>query len=94
MRYDFGVTETEAARRRTLITGADPRLRGSDGSAFRPGAGIQSLGVNAAYLRTIMEGWALVGIASYQHLLGPGTKSPLVRSNSQFTAGLGLGWSF
>jgi outer membrane scaffolding protein for murein synthesis (MipA/OmpV family) len=94
MRYDFGVSPDQAAQRQTLIGGGDPRLRAGDGVAFSPAAGIQSLGVSTAYLRSIVEGWSLVGIASYQKLLGPGTRSSLVRSTSQLTAGLGLGWSF
>jgi para-nitrobenzyl esterase len=94
MRYDYGETADQATRRQVLIGGGDPRLRPRDGVAFSPSGGMQSVGVNVAYLRSIVEGWALVGLASYQRLLGPGTSSPLVRSTSQFTTGLGLGWSF
>ena len=41
MAYDFGITEQQAAARRTLIAAGDPRLSAAAGSSYAPGGGLK-----------------------------------------------------
>jgi hypothetical protein len=48
LRWDFGVSEAQAARRRELIESGAPGLRPSDGVPYTPGCGLRELRATAS----------------------------------------------
>jgi len=66
--------------------------------AYRPGSGVHALALQGGALTQFGNGpFGLFGIARYERLVGDAAKSPVVRqlgSRNQFTAGLGLSYTF
>lgn len=94
MRYDFGFTDAEAARRLSLIAAGDRRLRSSDAAPVIPEAGLQSVGRSATALVLLPKRMLLAFVASVTRLSDAVSVSPLVRSRTQRTLGVGLGVRF
>jgi outer membrane scaffolding protein for murein synthesis (MipA/OmpV family) len=91
MRREFGVTDSEARRRQSLIDAGDDRLRADAGRAYRPSGGLRHLG--AAFLLGYLfsDRWSLLGFGGVDRLGGEAVGSPLVRREEQFSVGVGLG---
>ena len=66
--------------------------------AYRPGSGVHALALQGGGLTRFGRGpFGLFGIARYERLVGDAADSPVVRqlgSRNQFTAGLGLSYTF
>jgi outer membrane protein len=82
----FGVTPVQSAN-----TGG--RL-----AAYRPDGGVRSLGFIGSASYEFTPDWSVQAFARYDRLVGEASRSPLVRSSdgsvNQFSAGLGLSYSF
>lgn len=90
MAYDFGVTRSEAARRAELIARGDDRLRPGEGRAYRPSAGLRSMGIGTTIGFRLGGAWGLVGVAEVSHLGGLAARSPIVRQRTSVSGGLGV----
>ncbi|WP_203310356.1 MULTISPECIES: MipA/OmpV family protein [Sphingomonas] len=79
----FGVSAGDAAR--------------SGLGVYRPGGGVQAVGVTAGFLRAIGGPWGLYTYARYDRLVGDDADSPVTRrfgSRSQPAGGIGLSYTF
>jgi outer membrane scaffolding protein for murein synthesis (MipA/OmpV family) len=94
MRREFGVTDAEAARRRSLIASGHARLRAADGIAYSPGGGLRHLGVSVSLAYLVSRRWSLIAFGGGERLGGEAAASPLVRRREQFSGGVGLGYRF
>ncbi|HWA17154.1 MAG TPA: MipA/OmpV family protein [Gemmatimonadales bacterium] len=94
MRWDFGVTDREAARRQALIDAGDDRLEADEGRAYRPDAGLRHLGASLSLTYPMTAHWALVGFGGVDRLSSEANASPLVRRREQVSGGFGLGYRF
>ncbi len=78
--------------------GVTPAVATATGlTAFAPGGGFQAVGVVAGLTYMLDRNWGLYGHAGYDRLIGDAARSPIVRafgSRDQFTAGLGIFYSF
>ena len=77
------------------ITAADSAASGL--AAFRPGGGVEGVGIAAGYLRQLNKRIGLSAYARYDHLVGDAGRSPYVRaagSRSQPSVGLALSYTF
>lgn len=94
MRFDFGITDVQAARRRALLKAGDKRLRLGDTAAFAPSAGLKEVRgtLQAAY--ALGGALHLVGLTSLGHLRNDAKDSPLARRRSALAVALGLTRSF
>ncbi len=94
MRREFGVSNTEAARRDALIAAGDPRLRADEGGAYRPGTGLRSVGPALSLVRLLSPHWGITGFGGLDYLVGDAARSPLVRRRAVVGGGLGIGYRF
>jgi len=76
----FGVTSKQSAR--------------SGLREYRPEAGLKSVGMQIMLIYPFMEKWGLQVLGGYDRLVGDAADSPVVRDADQFSAGLGLSYSF
>ena len=90
MSFDFGVSRREAARRSELIARGDRRLRTGEDRAYRPGAGLRSIGLGRTIGLQIGHRWGLVGVAALSRLGSQAAGSPLVRSRNGAAGGVGI----
>jgi outer membrane protein len=63
---------------------------------FDPDGGLKGIGIEANLRYALSPRWSLVGNAGYERLIGDAADSPItnVGSENQFTAGLGLTYTF
>jgi outer membrane protein len=94
MRWDFGVTGTEAARRQALITAGDDRLEADEGGPYRPEAGLRQIGASLSLMYAVSSHWAVLGFGGLDWLSDEAAASPLVRRREQVSGGIGLGYRF
>lgn len=94
MRWDFGVTGAEAARRQALIAAGDDRLEDDEGAPYRPEAGLRQVGASLSLMYAVSSHWALLGFGGLDWLSDEAAASPLVRRREQWSGGLGLGYRF
>lgn len=92
MRREFGVTEAEATRRQQLIDDGDDRLNADEGSAYRPGASLRSVGPSLTAIVLLSPRWSLIGFGGADYLIGDAADSPLVRRRTSVSGGVGLGF--
>ena len=92
MRREFGVTETEAARRQALIDDGDDRLEADEGVAYRPGASLRSVGPSLTAIVLLSPRWSLIGFGGADYLIGDAADSPLVRRKTNLSGGIGIGY--
>lgn len=90
MRYDFGVSTTEAARRAQLIASGDPRLRPGDGRSYRPDGGVKEVGGSANLAVVLSPRWSAFGFAGVSRLSDEAAASPLVRRRTGWSGGGGI----
>ena len=78
--------------------GVTPAAAATSGlPAFRPGGGVQSVGVTAGYHRMLGERWGVAVYGRYDRLVGDAADSPVTRglgSRSQPSAGIALSYTF
>jgi outer membrane protein len=92
MRREFGVTETEAARRQQLIDDGDDRLEPDEGVAYRPEAGLRSVGPSMTLVFVLSPKWSILGFGGADYLLKDAADSPIVRRRTSVSGGLGVGF--
>lgn len=66
-------------------------------SAYRPGAGVHSLGAASGFHASLGGAFGVLGYAQAERLVGDAGKSPFIRrfgSRNQFSGGLGLSYTF
>ncbi len=78
--------------------GVTPAVAAATGlPAFDAGSGFHAVGVAAGLTYMLDRSWGIYGFAGYDRLIGDAADSPIVRafgSRDQFSAGLGLSYSF
>jgi outer membrane scaffolding protein for murein synthesis (MipA/OmpV family) len=94
MRWDFGVTGAEAARRQALIAAGDHRLEADEGGRYRPKAGLRQVGASLSLMYAVSSHWAVLGFGGLDWLGDQAAASPLVRRREQVSGGIGLGYRF
>ena len=87
---EFGVTATEAARRRGLLESGDPRLRTGDDRIYAPGGGMKELGANFALLHPMSSRTTMVAFGRLGRLQGDAAESPLVRNRTTMSSGVAV----
>ena len=94
MRWDFGVSGTEAARRQAMLDGGDDRLPADAGVAYAPDAGLRQVSASLTVIRIVSTHWAVIGIGGLDRLSDEAAASSLVRERMQVTGGLAVGYQF
>jgi outer membrane scaffolding protein for murein synthesis (MipA/OmpV family) len=94
MRWDFGVSAAEAARRQALIAAGDDRLEADESGPYRPKAGLRQVGTSLSLMYAVSSHWAVLGFGGLDWLSDQATASPLVRRREQVSGGIGLGYRF
>ena len=94
MRWDFGVTGAEAARRQAMLDGGDTRLPADAGVAYSPDAGLRQVSASLTVIRIVSTHWAVIGIGGLDRLSDEAAASSLVRERMQLTGGLAVGYQF
>lgn len=92
LRRDFGISQTEAARRQTLIDAGDRRLGPNDAGVFRPGGGPWNVGASASLMYAMSPRWAVLGMGGLRWLREEVADSPVVRRPRQPWGGLSVMW--
>ena len=94
MAFEFGVSDAQSARRRTLASAGDPRLQGVDTRAYAPESGLKqaSAGATLAYLLT--ERTRAVLLAQATQLGRDAFDSPIVRARRGATTAIAIAWAF
>lgn len=86
------------ARFQRAYFGVDPAQSARTGLAvFQPDGGVHAVGVASSVQHQFNGRWGLYGYAAYDRLVGDAADSPFIRSfgsRNQFSAGLGLTYSF
>ena len=88
--WEFGITPAQASRRGALLLAGDPDLRPADARPFTPSAGLREFRAEAMLQWRVTD--RLMGMAMLQHgqLLKDAAMSPLTRSKTQTSFGLGF----
>ena len=92
MRWDFGVSVTEAARRQALIAMGDDRLEAGEGIPYAPDGGLRHLGASLSLVYILSPRWTMLGFGGVERLSDEAAASPLVRQRGQVSGGIGLGY--
>jgi MipA family protein len=94
MRREFGVTGEEATRRQALIDEGDGRLEADEGVAYRPEAGLRSVGPSVTLVFLLSPKWSILGFGGADYLLQDAAESPIVRQRTSVSGGVGIGYRF
>jgi outer membrane scaffolding protein for murein synthesis (MipA/OmpV family) len=94
LRWDFGVSESQAARRGELIEQGAPDLRPADGQPFTPECGLRELRASVALGYAVSLRLSLIATATGVRLENGAAASPLTREPNTWEGGLGLAWRF
>ncbi len=94
MRREFGVTGAEASRRQALIDEGDDRLEADEGVAYRPQAGLRSIGPSMTLVLLLSPKWSILGFGGADYLLKDAADSPIVRRRTSVSGGVGVGYRF
>jgi outer membrane scaffolding protein for murein synthesis (MipA/OmpV family) len=92
LRWDFGVTPTEAGRRGVLLAAGAPGLLPDDDVAYDPTCGLRELRANVTLAYGLTQRLSLIGIGSGIRYERGAAESPLIRQRNNWVAGVGLGW--
>lgn len=92
MRRDFGMTQSESARRQSLIDAGDPRLRPGDAMVYQPDGGMRQFGGSLSIRYALSQRWFVFGFGGVDWLSDRASASALVRRRSQPYVGLGTGF--
>ena len=94
LRWDFGVSEAQAAQRRALLEGGAPGLRPEDGVPYTPRCGLRELRGTASVGYALSPRLSLFGSGTGVRLERGAAESPLTRERNSWEAGVGLAWRF
>ena len=94
LRWDFGVSEEQANRRRALIAAGHGGLRAEDAIPYRPDCGLRELRGTLALGYALSPRLSLIGTGAAVRLEGGAARSPLTRERNSWEAGVGLAWRF
>jgi outer membrane scaffolding protein for murein synthesis (MipA/OmpV family) len=94
MRYEFGVTEAQAATRQGLIDDGDTRLRDGDGEAYAPSAGLKQSIASASLAYAMSDRTRVLVFAQGSRLSDEATRSSLVRRRDGTSGGMAVVWGF
>jgi len=94
MRWDFGASGAEAARRQAMLDAGDDRLPTDAGVAYAPDAGLRQVSASLTVVRIVSTHWAVIGIGGLDRLSDEAAASSLVRERLQVTGGLAVGYQF
>jgi MipA family protein len=94
LRWDFGVSEAQAARRRELLESGAPGLRPEDGVPYTPRCGLRELRATGSLGYVLSPKLSLFGSVTGVRLERGAAESPLTRERNTWEAGLGLAWRF
>lgn len=92
--YDFGVTPEQAATRQALLNAGNTDLRPEDGKPYDLKAGLRQAQLRVAYLYKVTPKLGLIAFVAEDAFLKDVRNSPLVRSTSNTTLGLGFRYQF
>ena len=92
--YDYGVTPDQAAARTALLASGDPRLRPGEDRAFAPGGGLARVALTGLLAFAADAHWRWFGLAQVTRLQGDALDSPLVRTPTYGTVGVGFTYRF
>jgi outer membrane scaffolding protein for murein synthesis (MipA/OmpV family) len=92
MRFDFGISGAESARRLALIAQGDPRLSDADGGPYDPRAGLRQFDGSASLGYMMSRRTTVVLFGSASRLSSEAARSPLVRARDGVTGGLVLAY--
>ncbi len=92
LRWDFGVGQVQAARRRELIEQGAPGLDPSDGVPYSPACGLRELRATGALGYALSPRLSIIGTGGAVRLERGAAASPLTRERHSWEAGLGLSW--
>lgn len=94
LRWEFGVSEAQAARRRELLESGAPGLRPSDAVAYTPRCGLRELRATGSLGYALTPRISTFASAAGVRLEGGAAESPLTRVRNGWEAGVGLAWQF
>ena len=94
MRREFGISDSEAARRQAMIDAGDDRLEPDAGRAYEPEGGLRHLGAGISLIYPATVRWSLIGFTGVERLSDEAAESSLVRQREQFAGGVGVGYRF
>jgi outer membrane scaffolding protein for murein synthesis (MipA/OmpV family) len=94
LRWDFGVSGTQAARREELLAGGTPGLEPGDDVAYAPECGLRELRASAVLGYALTQRLSILGTGTGVRLENGAAESPLTRERNTWEAGLGLAWRF
>ncbi len=92
LRWDFGVTGAQAARRRELVAQGAPDLGPADGNPYQPACGLREIRGTGTLGYSIGPRWSLFGMVTGVRYERGAAASPLTRERTSWEAGLGLSW--
>ena len=94
MRYEFGVTDGQAARRQALIDGGDTRLRAGDGAAYTPEAGLKQVQSSLSLAWAMTERTRVLMFAQSATLSDEAARSSVVRDRTSVSSGMAMVYAF
>lgn len=94
LRWDFGVSEAQAARRRELLADGAPGLEPGDGVPYTPRCGLRELRATASLGYALTPRLSLFASGTGVRLERGAAESPLTRERNTWEAGIGLAWRF
>lgn len=94
LRWDFGVSAAQAARRRALLAAGAPELGPADGEPYTPRCGLREVRATASLGYALTPRLSLFGSGSGVRLERGAAESPLTRERNTWEAGIGLAWRF
>ena len=92
MRWEFGVTPEQAARRQALVDGGDTRISASEVGPYAPRGGVATTIFGASLGYALNEHWRLGLTINRQSVHGHAQQSPLVRRYGNVVGAFGLSY--
>jgi outer membrane scaffolding protein for murein synthesis (MipA/OmpV family) len=92
LRWDFGVSEVQARRRRELLASGAPGLGPEDGVRFTPRCGLRELRATGSLGYALTPRLSVFGTGTGVRLERGAAESPLTRERNSWEAGVGMAW--
>jgi outer membrane scaffolding protein for murein synthesis (MipA/OmpV family) len=92
LRWDFGVSGTQAQRRAELIEEGAPELGAGDSVPFTPECGLRELRATASLGYAVSQRLSIIGTGTGVRLERGAADSPLTRERNTWEAGFGISW--
>ena len=94
LRWDYGVSERQAERRRALLAAGAPGLRPGDDVPYTPACGLSQARATASLAYGLSPKLSLIATGTGVRLLRGAADSPLTRERTSWEAGAGIAWRF